>query len=300
MTTERPALGVVFPQLEIGADRSVIRSYLQEVEALGYDYLTMYDHVVGADPALHPGWEPRGPGQPFYTHASAFHEPFSLLGYAAAVTDRLGLATSVLVLGQRQTALVAKQAAEIDILSGGRFRLGVGAGWNDIEYAALGVDFDTRGRRIDEQLVALRRLWTEEVVSFHGEWHDLSGVGLNPMPLTRPVPLWVGGESPVAVRRAVRQGDGFSTNVPVGEGDRLRRQLDDCLRAHGRSSGGFGLEAIVRATPTAEAIASAVERWQALGATHVAVDLMFLDLGSTAAHLRLLGRVLDLVGGGPG
>lgn len=296
MTQERPLIGVVFPQLEVGTDRAAIGDYIRAVESFGYDYLTMYDHVVGADPALHPGWEPRGPGRPFYTHVSAFHEPFALLGYAAGITERLGLATGVLVLGQRQTALVAKQAAEIDILSAGRFRLGVGAGWNDLEYAALGVDFGSRGRRMDEQLGLLRRLWTEDVVTFAGEWHDLRGVGLSPPPLTRPLPLWVGGESPVAVRRAVRYGDGFCTNVAVEGGGELRRLLDDCLAAARRTAADLGLEAIVRAIPTVGGIASAVDRWQRLGATHVAVDLMFLELRSVSAHVELLGRLAGALG----
>src|SRR5258708_14783188 len=155
-------IGVVFPQTEIGADRGAIRSYAQRVEELGFTHLLAYDHVLGADPEVHRPW--RGP----YDVDTTFHEPFVLFGYLAAITE-LELVTGIIVLPQRQTALVAKQAAEVDVLTNGRFRLGVGAGWNAVEFDALGKDFATRGRRMDEQIELLRRLWIDQSVTFEGD-----------------------------------------------------------------------------------------------------------------------------------
>src|SRR6185503_1086777 len=180
-------LGVVFPQLEIGADPAVIKDYAQTTEGLGYDYLLAFDHVLGANPNRLGGWQ--GP----YTHESMFHEPFVLFGYLAGLTQRLELVTGVIILPQRQTVLVAKQAAEVDVLSGGRLRLGIGTGWNQVEYESLGASFADRGERIVEQVDLLRRLWTEPLVSFEGRWHRVSGAGLNPLPVQRPIPIWMGG-----------------------------------------------------------------------------------------------------------
>ena len=179
-------LGVIFPQTEIGSDPGGIRDYVQASESLGYDHLILFEHVLGADPAyytdrtLHLGLHDQ------------FHEPFVTFGYIAALTQRIELATGVLVLPQRQTVLVAKQAAEADVLSKGRLRLAVAVGWNPVEYEALGMDYGTRGRRIDEQVDLLRALWTEESVNFQGQWHRVTHAGLNPMPVQRPIPLWFG------------------------------------------------------------------------------------------------------------
>src|SRR5216110_1916665 len=178
--------GVVFPQIEFGNDVQAIKDYAQTAEGLGYDYLLVYDHVLGA----HPTREPRLTGP--YTHEHPFHEPMVLFGFLAAVTRRLQLTTGVIILPQRQTALVAKQAAEVDVLSGGRLRLGIGVGWNPVEYEALGQDFHNRGRRCEEQITVLRALWTQEVVNFKGQWHQISHAGLNPLPVQRPIPIWIG------------------------------------------------------------------------------------------------------------
>ncbi len=180
--------GVVFPQTEIGADRGAVRAYAQRVEELGFDHLLAYDHVLGADPSAHPDWS--GP----YTHRDTFHEPFVLFGFLAGICS-LELVTGVIVLPQRQTALVAKQAAEVDLLTGGRLRLGIGIGWNAVEYEALGEDFRTRGRRIEEQIEVLRALWTEPVVNIRGEAHQVTGAGIAPLPLQRPIPIWLGAQS---------------------------------------------------------------------------------------------------------
>ena len=187
-------LGVVFPQTEIGADPAGVRAYSQAVEGLGFEHLVTYDHVLGADPAGHPGFS--GP----YTTESLFHEPFVLFGYLAAVAPSLELVTGIVILPQRQTALVAKQAAEVDILTGGRFRLGVGQGWNAVEYEALGKSFADRARRMEEQIELLRRLWQEPVLDFAGRDHTITAAGLNPLPVQRPIPIWIGGSSEAALR----------------------------------------------------------------------------------------------------
>src|SRR3984957_11348408 len=177
--------GVVFPQTEIGADAGAVRAYAQRVEELGFTHLLAYDHVVGADPAVHEGWD--GP----YDVTTTFHEPLVLFGYLAALTS-LELVTGIIILPQRQTALVAKQAAEVDLLTGGRLRLGVGLGWNAVEYEALGQEFGNRGRRVEEQVALLRRLWTEPSVTFEGDFERVTGAGLAPLPVQRPIPVWFG------------------------------------------------------------------------------------------------------------
>ncbi len=180
--------GVVFPQTEIGADVDGILAYARGVEQLGFRHLLAYDHVVGADPAVHRGWQ--GP----YDVSSTFHEPFVLFGYLAAVST-LELVSGIIILPQRQTVLVAKQSAEVDLLSGGRLRLGVGLGWNTVEYEALGKRFSDRGRRLDEQVILLRRLWTERTLSHQGNYETVTGAGLAPLPVQRPIPIWFGAQS---------------------------------------------------------------------------------------------------------
>ncbi len=182
-------IGVVFPQTEIGPDAGAVRRYAQGVEALGYTHILAYDHVVGADPEMHAPWT--GP----YDVHTQFHEPMVLFGYLAAVTT-LELVTGIIILPQRQTVLAAKQAAEVDLLTGGRFRFGVGLGWNPVEYEALGKDFSSRGRRMDEQVALLRRLWTEPTVTFDGTFDRVTGAGLAPLPVQRPIPLWMGAYTP--------------------------------------------------------------------------------------------------------
>ena len=205
-------LGVVFPQTEIGPDPGAVRAFAQAAEELGYDHLLAYDHVLGADTTNRPDW----PGP--YRAEHEFHEIFVLFGYLAAVAPGLELVTGVLVLPQRQTALVAKQAAEIDLLTGGRFRLGVGLGWNFVEFEALGEDFANRGRRSEEQIEVLRRLWTEPVVDFEGSWHRIPAAGINPLPVQRPIPVWIGGSAEAAIRRTARLADGFFPQRPLEGG----------------------------------------------------------------------------------
>src|SRR5579884_2081327 len=228
-------VGVVFPQNEIGADPAAIREYAQTVEELGYDHLMAYDHVLGADPTNRPGW--RG-----YTYKDLFHEPFVLFGYLAALT-KLELVTGVIILPQRQTALVAKQAAEVDVLSGGKMRLGIGVGWNPVEYEALGMDFHKRGRVIEEQVEVLRLLWSQEIVTYKGRFHTISEAGLNPLPVRRSIPIWMGGTADVLLRRSARLADGwFPQGQPDAQMQEAIGRLRNYLREAGRDPEAFGIE----------------------------------------------------------
>src|SRR5438874_3425938 len=189
-------IGVTFPQTEIGADPIVIRDYAQAVEGLGYRHLVAFDHVLGANPTHRTGWQG-------YTHLDMFHEPFVLFGYLAALTQ-LELVTGVIILPQRQTVLVAKQAAEVDVLNGGKLRLGVGVGWNPVEYEALGMNFHIRGRMVEEQIEVMRLLWSQEIVTYHGQFHTITEAGLNPLPVHGSIPIGTGGRADVLLRRTAR------------------------------------------------------------------------------------------------
>jgi probable F420-dependent oxidoreductase len=296
-------IGVVFPQIEIGADPAVVRDYAQAAESLGYDYILIYDHVVGASTASRPNW--KGP----YTSAHSFHEPFVVFGYMAAVTKRIGLVTGVIILPQRQTVLVAKQAAEVDVLSGGRLRLGIGVGWNDVEYEALGMDFHTRGRRSVEQMKVMRALWTQETVTFEGRWHRITDAGIKPLPVQRPIPVWIGGESDTALRRAARIADGWTSSriprlpgkQPAGEPTRVHQieRLREYLAASGRPTGGaFGIEgrgAIGEGGP--DEWHRQAEEWRKLGATHLGFNTMQAGLPNPRAHIEAIRRLHDAVAG---
>ncbi|GIX49217.1 MAG: LLM class F420-dependent oxidoreductase [Candidatus Tectimicrobiota bacterium] len=274
--------GVVFPQIEFGNDPQAIKDYAQAAEELGYDYLLVYDHVLGAHPDRQPPLS--GP----YTYEHPFHEPMVLFGFLAAVTRRLELVTGILILPQRQTALVAKQAAEVDILSGGRLRLGIGIGWNHVEYQALGMDFHTRGRRVEEQIALLRQLWTQPLVTYRGPYHVIDNAGLNPLPIQRPIPIWFGGVAEPVLRRMARLGDGW---LPAGRPPDARMQarlerLRGYLREAGRDPAHFGIDPWISIAGLApDAWRQRVEAWRALGATHVAVDTMRAGLTSPQAHI---------------
>ena len=291
-------IGAVFPHLEIGADPSMIRAWAQTVEELGYRHILAYDHVLGASTANRPEWS--GP----YTSESLFHEVFVLFGYLAAVTQRTELVTGILILPQRQTALVAKQAAEIDVLTGGRFRLGVGVGWNAVEFEALGEDFHTRGARSEEQIAVLRALWTEPVVTFRGRWHQISEAGLNPLPIQRPIPIWFGAGMPggpapdVVLRRIGQLGDGWLPQHPPN--DATGRDIER-VRAYAKEAGrdpeAIGIEARLNLFQVPESDwRGFVDGWRALGATHLSVNTMRAGLGSPQAHLDALRRVADVLG----
>ena len=276
-------VGVVFPQTEIGADVGAVRAYVQRVEELGYRHVLAYDHVLGADPAVHPGW--RGP----YDLTTTFHEPFVLFGYIAGVVTSLELVTGIIILPQRQTALVAKQAAEVDLLTRGRFRLGVGLGWNAVEYEALGQDFSTRGRRAEEQVELLRRLWTEPSVTFRGRYDRVTGAGLAPLPVQRPIPVWFGAQSERAYRRVGRLADGWFPQVPPGPKlDQARSVVEQAAVEAGRDPVGLGMEGRASWRDDPGKLAEHAATWRQAGATHLSVNTMGAGLRTVDDHLRVL------------
>jgi probable F420-dependent oxidoreductase len=288
-------IGVVFPQTEIGADVGGVRAYAEQVEHLGFTHVLAYDHVLGADPAVHKEWS--GP----YNLESTFHEPFVLFGFLAGFTS-LEFATGIIILPQRQTALVAKQAAEVDLLSGGRLRMGVGLGWNAVEYEALGKTFSDRGKRIEEQIELLRRLWTEPSVTLEGTYEHVTGAGLAPLPVQRPIPVWFGAQSPPAYRRAGRLGDGWLPQVPPGPKlDEARAIVERAALEAGRDPAAIGMEGRVSwGDKTADKLAEQVARWRSAGASHVSVNTMGSGLRTVDDHLRVLGeiaRALELFAG---
>jgi probable F420-dependent oxidoreductase len=279
-------LGVIFPQTEIGADPMAVRDYAQAAESLGYHHVLVYDHVLGANAASRPGW--RGA----YRHTDMFYEPFVLFGYLAGVTQNLELATGILILAQRQTVLVAKQAAALDVLSGGRLRLGIGIGWNAVEYEALGEDFHTRGRRSEEQIEIMKALWTQELVTYEGRWHKITDAGLNPLPVQRPIPLWFGGMAEPVLRRIARLGDGW---FPQGRADDNARAMIERLHAYareaGRDPGEIGIEGRTSAViGSPEEWEREVAAWRDLGATHVSVNTMGAGLTSPDGHIAAIRR----------
>jgi probable F420-dependent oxidoreductase len=261
-------LGAIFPTTEIGSDPVAIRDWAQAAEGLGLSHVIAYDHVLGA---VHEGREPRLMGP--YTEKEAFHEPFVLFAFLAGITTSLEFATGVLVLPQRQTALVAKQAAELDLLSEGRLRLGVGTGWNFVEYESLGLDYPSRGERIDEQVEVLRRLWREPVVDFAGHHHRIDRAGIEPRP-AREIPVWFGGFTPPAFRRAARLGDGFQFGAA---GPAIRQQWDQVqaqLAKQGRDTGAFGAEATIDFSAGPEAWRAERDAWRDAGGTHFSLRAM--------------------------
>ena len=257
-------VGVVFPQTELGGDPGAVRTYAQRVEELGFTHLLVYDHVVGADPAVHRGWN--GP----YDVHTTFHEPFVMFGFLASVTRSLELVTGVIILPQRQTALVAKQAAEVDLLSEGRLRLGIGVGWNAVEYEALGEDFSKRGKRSAEQITLLRRLWTEQTVSFDGDFDRVTGAGLAPLPVQRPIPVWIGAASAPGYERAGRLADGwFPMMAPGPELDEARAVVERAAVGAGRDPATIGMEGRVNWRGDGEAVTKELAAWAEAGASHV-------------------------------
>jgi len=282
-------LGVVFPQTEIGADPGGVHAFAQAAEEIGYGHVLAYDHVLGADVSQRSNW----PGP--YTCEHQFHELFVLFGYLAAVAPGLELVAGVLVLPQRQTALVAKQAAEVDLLTGGRLRLGVGLGWNYVEFDALGEDFRNRGRRSEEQIEVLRRLWTEPVVEFEGRWHRIPAAGLNPLPVQRPIPIWIGGSAEVAIRRAARLADGFFPQRPLEGGwpatmERFREWVEEA----GRNPARIGIEwRIDVSSGTQDDWLAEAEERKALGATHLSIATMRGGLEGPDPHIRRIREAAE-------
>ncbi len=283
-------LGAVLSQNELGGDLGALRAYAQAVQDLGYDFLVAADHVVGADPAVHPDL-PR-----VYPLDSILHEPFALFAYLAGVAPRLGLLPSVIILPQRQTVLAAKQAAEIDLMTGGNFRLGVGIGWHEVEYEALGVRFRDRARRFEEQIELMRRLWTEPVVTYEGRYHTVRGAGINPRPVQRPIPIWIGASAEAAIKRATVLADGFLPLRPLDGGwEATMAKVHGWLREAGRDPATFGIEGRLDAGGgTPDDWRRTVELWRGFGATHLSVSTG--GLGGVDAHVERLREVRQVTG----
>ena len=284
-------VGVVFPQTEIGADPVSIRDYAQAAESLGYDHLLAYDHVLGANPDSRPDWTG-------YQHTDMFHEPFVLFSYLAGITQKIEFVSGIIILPQRQTVLVAKQAAALDVLSGGRLRLGIGIGWNPVEYEALGENFHNRGRRSEEQIDVLRQLWTNELVTYEGKWHKITDAGLNPLPIQRPIPVWFGGTSDPVMRRLARIGDGW---FPQRFGpDELGRENFEKLRSYireaGRDPSEIGIEPRISVSQgDPDAWAAEASAWNNLGATHLSVNTMGAGFSSPQDHIDAVERFKQAV-----
>lgn len=289
-------LGVVFPQPEVGTNPVAIRDFALAAEAVGFDHLHAYDHVLGVHPDHYAGQRQLHN----FSWESQVHEPFVLFGYIASVTRRLELVTSILILPQRQTALVAKQAAAVDVLSGGRLRLGVGLGWCAPEFAALNADFHTRGRRVEEQIEVLRRLWTEPLVTYDGKWHHIDRAGINPLPVQRPIPIWMGSEAPAedrVLQRIARLADGWlPLGNPTEELVSTLERLRGFVEAGGRDPAGFGVEGRINVARSAAGEWPALaEHWRLLGVTHLSVSTMGAGFTSVQQHIEVLQRWKEAV-----
>lgn len=279
-------LGVCLPQTELGGEPEVLRDFAQTAENIGYDHLVIYDHVVGINPETRPDW--RGP----YTSNHCFHDPFALFGYLAGKTEKITLAVQVLILPQRQTALVARQAASVDLLSGGRLRMGVGIGWNPIEYAVLGEDFKTRGKRSEEQIDVLKALWSQDHVKFEGKWHNIPDVGLNPRPVQRPIPVWLGGHHDNTLKRIARNGDGWIVMAfpPDDTAARAFEKLQKYIADEGRTSPDVGIDAWVSmGNGDPKSWRAEIDAWRQLGVTHLTLNTAF----SSYHHVPIAGASPD-------
>jgi probable F420-dependent oxidoreductase len=286
--------GLSFPQKDIGNDPIVIRDFVQAAEGLGFSRLTFVDHVLGAPATAtdDPSWSEG------YTIESSFHEPMTLLAYIAGFTSEIGLVTANIILPQRQTVLVAKQAAEIDLLSGGRLTLGIGLGWNQIEYHALGMDFTNRGKRVEEQIDLLRRLWTEDTVAFDGDWHQFEAAGLNPRPVQQPIPIWFGAVADAAIRRAGRLGDGllvFPHFKELEEAGAKIKLFQDSAAAAGRDPAALNVDATIYAREGKGGVDDwrrAVENWQSIGATSISFRTADSGYATIDEHVAAMEQLI--------
>ena len=280
-----------YPSVEVGSDPIALRDYAQAAEQSGYSRITMGEHILGADPERPGGWD--GP----YTHEHEWPAPFPTFAYVAAVTERIELMTGILILPQRQTALVAKQAAELDVLSGGRFVLGVGTGWNAVEYEALGENFHDRGRRIEEQVALLRALWGHISISFEGRWHQVSKAGINPLPSRRDIPIWMGGSDERVLDRVGRIGDGwFPLGVPLDACEEGIARIRQAATEAGRDANDIGLQCIVAARGDVERQVETAKAFEAIGATHVAFVTNNARLASPGEHIQAIRAFAEAYG----
>jgi probable F420-dependent oxidoreductase len=277
-------LGVALPLVDIGGEPAVVREFAESAEALGYDFLAGTDHVLGVNKASRPDWGDRN------TSADLFHDPFVLFGFLAACTRKIGFSTEVLILAQRQTVLVAKQTACLDVLSGGRFRLGIGIGWNPVEFTGLNENFKNRGRRSEEQVQVMRALWAERHVSFKGAWHTIEDAGINPLPPRKSVPIWYGGHDERTLERIAKWGDGWVMLAhPAGPAaDAAFAKLRALTQAAGREPGAVGLGVWVSAVGDEGAWRQELREWKAAGVTHVTLNNTF----GRYYHKRIEGRSL--------
>ncbi len=284
-------IGVVYPQIEYPSDAIAIRDYAQTAEGLGYSHILAYDHVLGANPDRPGGWQ--GP----YTCQNPFQEPLILFSFMTAITKRVNFTTGVIILPQRQTALFAKQVATLDVLSNGRTRIGIGLGWNTVEYASLNADFHTRGKRIEEQVEVLKLLWTQSLVNFQGRWHTIPDAGLNPMPVQQPIPIWYGGHAEPMLRRAAQTGQGWMPNYRTpAEAQPALVKLRTFLTEAGRSWTNFGLEARLSfGNGNPDTLTALLRDWQTAGATHITVNTMGLGYQTAAQHLSALEKFARIV-----
>lgn len=284
-------IGVAYPTTEVAGDPDAIRAFCLAAEQLGYTHLMAYDHVVKCP---HEGRDPELTGP--YTEKDSFHDPFVLFGFAAAITSRLEFATGVLVLPQRQTALVAQQAADVDLLSRERLRLGVGIGWNHVEFDALGQNFRTRARRVEEQVDCLRQLWSTPVLTFEGEFDRIDRAGINPRP-RRQIPIWIGGHSEPAYARGARLGDGFIFAAPGQGAVEAWARVRHHLQALGRDEANYGRELLALFARDKQEIVDHLRRWRDAGGTHGCVPSMNKGLGGNIeAHIDYVAdvkRMLD-------
>ena len=286
-------LGAIFPQTEIGADPSAVKDFAQAAEDLGYDHILVFDHVLGADQTKRDSWD-----RP-YNIDDMFHEPFVLFGYLAGITEKIEFTTGVLILGQRQTVLVAKQAAEVDVLTGGRLRLGIGIGWNDVEYEALGQSFSNRGRRSEEQIDLLRMLWTEESVNFEGRYHKVSDAGINPLPIQRPIPIWLGGGEDRVIQRIGKMADGwFPQFQPNSAGQEKIGIMREAAVNAGRDPKAIGSEGRGSlATDDQSDWEKIGASWDEVGATHFSINTMKAGLKGPDQHIEAIKRFKETVSG---
>src|SRR5271168_4611303 len=277
-------LGTLLPLGDIGGDPAVVREYAQAAEAIGYHFVEAPDHVLGASEASAP--------EPGRTGAGLFHDPFVLFGYLAGCTTKLGFSTGVLILPQRQTVLVAKQAACLDVLCGGRFRLGIGVGWNEVEFIGLNENFHNRGRRSEEQVQVMQKLWAEPHVSFKGRWHTIEEAGINPMPASRNVPVWYGGHHEHTLPRIAKWGDGWMPNAypPNQSALDVFGELRRLTEQAGRDPAAVGIEVWTSCGEGAEADwRKEIAFWKQAGASHICLTTTF----NRRHHHRIPGRTVD-------
>ena len=285
-------IGVVFPQVEFKPDPLAVRDYAQAVEGMGFTHMHAYDHILGANPERPGGWT--GP----YTYKHPFFEPFVLFSYLAGLTSKIEFVTGILILPQRQTAVVAKQAATLDVLCNGRLRLGVGNGWNEVEYIALGENFHNRGKRMEEQVTLLKLLWTQPLVKFEGQWHNIPDAGINPLPVQQPIPIWFGGNDDRVLRRMARLGDGWMPNVrAMDQLQPLVGKLNQYLGEAGRNQATFGIEPRLNMSSIGpDGWTSFIQSWKGLGATHLMVNTMGCGYKSSSAHITALKHFAEEIG----